>query len=135
MPPNIIVAENMRRCVTALGISTTPLTTAITGTNTGDQDLSEYATTTQLATKANTADVTTSLATKVDKVTDKELSTNDYTTAEKTKLAAITGTNTGDQDLSGYATTSDVTTSLATKPNTAAVPTSLATCPSVSSGW
>jgi hypothetical protein len=33
MPPNIIVAENMRRCVTALGISTTPLTTAITGTN------------------------------------------------------------------------------------------------------
>jgi hypothetical protein len=96
---------------------------AITGTNTGDQDLSAYATTAQvatkanaadvttslatkanasdvttsLATKANTADVTTSLATKVDKVTGKELSTNDYTTAEKTKLAAITGTNTGDQ--------------------------------------
>ena len=41
--------------------------------------------------------MTTSLATKVDKVTGKELSTNDYTTAEKTKLAAITGTNTGDQ--------------------------------------
>jgi hypothetical protein len=53
--------------------------------------------TTSLATKANTADVTTSLATKVDKVTGKDLSTNDYTTAEKTKLAAITGTNTGDQ--------------------------------------
>jgi hypothetical protein len=34
---------------------------------------------------------------KVDKVTGKDLSTNDYTTAEKTKLAAITGTNTGDQ--------------------------------------
>ena len=46
------------------------------------------------------------LDTKVDKVTGKELSTNDYTTAEKTKLAAITGTNTGDQDLSAYATTS-----------------------------
>jgi hypothetical protein len=136
---------------------------AITGTNTGDQDLSGYSTTAQLATKANTvdvttslatkantadvtaslatkantadvttslatkanaSDVTTSLATKVDKVTGKELSTNDYTTAEKTKLAAITGTNTGDQDLSGYATTaqlaakanaSDVTTSLAAK--------------------
>ena len=149
---------------------------AISGTNTGDQDLSGYATTAQLATKANTADVTTSLATKantadvttslatkantadvttslatkantadvmtslatkantadvmtslatkVDKVTGKELSSNDYTTAEKTKLAAITGTNTGDQDLSGYATTaqlaakanaSDVTTSLAAK--------------------
>ena len=46
----------------------------------------------------------TELDKKVDKVTGKALSTNDYTTAEKTKLAAITGTNTGDQDLSGYAT-------------------------------
>jgi hypothetical protein len=122
---------------------------AITGTNTGDQDLSAYATTAQvatkanaadvttslatkanasdvttsLATKANTADVTTSLATKVDKVTGKELSTNDYTTAEKTKLAAITGTNTGDQDLSAYATTAQV----ATKANASDVTTSLAT--------
>ncbi len=97
---------------------------AITGTNTGDQDLSGLATITSLATKANTTDVTTALATKVDKVQGKELSTNDYTTAEKTKLAAITGTNTGDQDLSGYATTvalnakansSEVTAALATK--------------------
>jgi hypothetical protein len=47
----------------------------------------------------------TALDTKVDKVTGKGLSTNDYSTAEKTKLAAITGTNTGDQDLSSYATT------------------------------
>jgi hypothetical protein len=70
---------------------------AITGTNTGDQDLSAYATTAQVATKANASDVTTSLATKVDKVSGKDLSTNDYSTAEKTKLAAITGTNTGDQ--------------------------------------
>ena len=90
--------------VTGKELSTNDYTTAektklaaITGTNTGDQDLSGFATTAQLATKANTADVTTSLATKVDKVTGKELSTNDYTTAEKTKLAAITGTNTGDQ--------------------------------------
>ena len=110
--------------VAGKGLSTNDYTTAeknkleaITGTNTGDQDLSGYATTAQvatkanaadmtvsLATKANTADVTTSLANKVDKVTSKGLSTNDYTTAEKTKLAAITGTNTGDQDLSGYAT-------------------------------
>ena len=45
------------------------------------------------------------LDTKVDKVTGKVLSTNDYTTTEKTKLAGITGTNTGDQDLSAYATT------------------------------
>ena len=129
--------------VTGKALSTNDYTTAeknklaaITGTNTGDQDLSGYATTAQVATKANTADVTTSLATKantadvttslatkantadvttslaskanasdvttslaskVDKVTGKDLSTNDYTTAEKTKLAAITGTNTGDQ--------------------------------------
>jgi len=110
---------------------------AITGTNTGDQDLSGYATTAALAGKANTADVTTALATKatasevtsglagkVDKVTGKELSSNDYSTAEKNKLATITGTNTGDQDLSGFATiaqlatkatSTDVTTSLATK--------------------
>ena len=103
--------------VTGKELSTNDYTTAektklaaITGTNTGDQDLSAFATTSQLvtkanatdvttslATKANAADVTTSLATKVDKVTGKELSTNDYTTAEKTKLAAITGTNTGDR--------------------------------------
>ena len=69
--------------------------------------------TTSLGLKANAADVTTSLASKVDKVTGKELSTNDYTTAEKTKLAAISGTNTGDQDLSAYATT----TALAAKAN------------------
>jgi hypothetical protein len=79
---------------------------AITGTNTGDQDLSGLATTAAVALKANTIDVTTSLATKVDKVTGKELSTNDYTTEEKTKLAAITGTNTGDQtNITGNAAT------------------------------
>ena len=79
---------------------------AISGDNTGDQDLSGYAT---------TSTVTTGLATKVDKVTGKDLSSEDYTTAEKAKLAAISGDNTGDQDLSGYATTSTVTTGLATK--------------------
>ena len=41
--------------------------------------------------------IQTDLAGKVDKVDGKDLSTNDYTTAEKIKLAAITGTNTGDQ--------------------------------------
>jgi hypothetical protein len=40
------------------------------------------------------------LVNKVDKVVGKDLSTNDYTTAEQTKLASILGTNTGDQDLS-----------------------------------
>ncbi len=129
--------------VTGKGLSANDYTTAektklaaITGTNTGDQDLSGFATTAALAGKANTTDVTTSLATKVDKVTGKELSSNDYTSAEKTKLAAITGTNTGDQDLSGYATTialagkantTDLTTGLALKANTADVTNSLAT--------
>jgi hypothetical protein len=154
--------------VTGKDLSTNDYTTtektklsAISGTNTGDQDLSSYATTTNLALKANTSDVTTSLAlkanssdltsglllkanasdvttslaTKVDKVTGKDLSTNDYTTTEKTKLSAISGTNTGDQDLSSYATTtnlalkanaSDVTTSLALKANASDVTTSLA---------
>jgi hypothetical protein len=52
---------------------------AITGTNTGDQDLSALAT-------------TIALNLKVDKISGKELSTNDFTTAEKIKLAAIMGT-------------------------------------------
>jgi hypothetical protein len=117
--------------VTGKGLSTNDFTnaeknklTAITGTNTGDQDLSSYATNIALGLKANTADVTSSLATKVDKVVGKGLSTNDFTTEEKNKLTAITGTNTGDQDLSSYAknialdlkaNTTDVTNSLATK--------------------
>jgi hypothetical protein len=74
---------------------------AITGTNTGDQDLSAYATTTQLATKASASDVTNSLATKVDKEVGKGLSSNDYTTAEKNKLAAISGDGTGIQGPAG----------------------------------
>jgi uncharacterized protein (TIGR02145 family) len=81
---------------------------------------------TSLGLKANASDLATSLSSKVDKISGKELSTNDYSNAEKTKLASITGTNTGDQDLSSYATntalalkanTSDVTTSLALKEN------------------
>ena len=82
--------------------------------------------TTALNLKANTADVTTSLSTKVDKVTGKELSTNDYTTAEKTKLAAISGTNTGDQDLSALAVAAEVNAALASKANAANVASLLA---------
>jgi uncharacterized protein (TIGR02145 family) len=84
--------------VAGKGLSTNDYSTAeknklevITGTNTGDQDLSGYATTTQLATKANASDVTAGLANKVDKENGKGLSSNDYTTAEKAKLASITG--------------------------------------------
>ncbi len=50
----------------------------------------------------------TALDLKVDKVNGKQLSTNDYTSAEKNKLEAISGTNTGDQDLSGLATISQL---------------------------
>ena len=55
--------------------------------------------TTSLGLKANASDLTSGLALKVDKVTGKELSTNDYTTADKNKLTAILGTNTGDETL------------------------------------
>ncbi|WP_269008739.1 beta strand repeat-containing protein [Aquirufa antheringensis] len=132
--------------ITGKGLSTNDYTTAektklegITGTNTGDQDLSGYATTTALALKvnqtkvdsslvlkANISKVDSGLALKVDKITGKGLSSNDYTTAEKTKLEGITGTNTGDQDLSGLATNTalglksnaaDVTAGLALKEN------------------
>ena len=72
--------------------------------------------------KANASDVFNSLLNKVDKVTGKELSTNDYSNAEKAKLAAITGTNTGDQDLSIYATN----TALALKANILDVNTNMA---------
>ena len=51
----------------------------------------------------------TALDTKVDKVAGKDLSTNDFTTAEKTKLASLGGT----PDLSSYATN----TNLALKAN------------------
>lgn len=44
---------------------------------------------TALNSKANTSDVTSGLAGKVDKETGKGLSTNDYTTTEKNKLAGI----------------------------------------------
>jgi hypothetical protein len=52
----------------------------ITGTNTGDQDLSEFITITEL---------NNSLASKVDTVNGKDLSTEDYTTAKKIKLSSL----------------------------------------------
>ena len=67
----------------------------------------------ELDKKVNTTDLTNGLSLKVDKVEGKVLSSNDYTNAEKTKLGAIVGTNTGDQDLSSYATV----TALALKAN------------------
>jgi hypothetical protein len=78
------------------------------GTNTGDQDLSALASNAALSLKANAADVTTEFATKVDKLSGKELSSNDYTTAEKTKVFNQSGINTGDQDLSSLASIASV---------------------------
>jgi hypothetical protein len=156
--------------------------TNLSGSNTGDQDLSSFSTITNLALKANTTDLTSGLALKanssdmttslglkanttelnsglalkVDKITGKDLSTNDYTTTEKNKLAAISGinggdettvtiktklgittlsgSNTGDQDLSSFSTisnlelkanTTDLTSGLALKANISDVTTSL----------
>lgn len=91
---------------------------SLSGTNIEDQDLSGLATKTALGDSiaqvrseipdvsgfATIATVTTSIDGKVDKVAGKGLSTEDYTTAEKVKLEAISGTNTGDQDLGTLAT-------------------------------
>jgi hypothetical protein len=99
----------------ALKANTADMTTSL-GLKANSSDV-----TTSLGLKANTTDLTTGLALKVDKVTGKELSTNDYTTAEKNKLTAISGTNTGDQDVSSFATT----TNLALKANTSDMTTSL----------
>ena len=62
---------------------------------------------TALNSKANTSDVTSGLADKVDKETGKGLSTNDYTTTEKNKLAGIAAGATAvtvDSTLSGSST-------------------------------
>ena len=99
----------------ALKANTADMTTSL-GLKANSSDV-----TTSLGLKANTTDLTSGLALKVDKVTGKELSTNDYTTAEKNKLTAISGTNTGDQDVSSFATT----TNLALKANTSDMTTSL----------
>ena len=77
----------------ALKANTSDMTTGL-GLKANSSDV-----TTSLGLKANETDLTSGLALKVDKVTGKELSTNDYSTAEKNKLTAITGTNTGDETL------------------------------------
>jgi hypothetical protein len=78
------------------------------------------------------------LNTKVDKVAGKDLSTNDFTTAEKTKLASLGGT----QDLSNYATLTNLQTKvdkvvgkdLSTNDFTTAEKTKLATISGVNTG-
>jgi len=72
---------------------------------------------TQAAGNSTTALATTSFVTtannlKVDKVAGKGLSTEDYTTAEKNKLAGITGTNTGDQNFQAVTNLGSITTAI-----------------------
>ena len=84
---------------------------------------------TQLASdESAAAALVTTVATKVDKVAGKGLSTEDFTTAEKTKLAAVTGTNTGDQVIPTTLPASDVSgwAKAATKPTYTATEVGLA---------
>lgn len=53
------------------------------------EKIGDFRSTVDLAAYAKTSDVETALAKKVDVVSGKQLSTNDFTTAEKTKLANI----------------------------------------------
>ena len=66
--------------ISAMTHTNRPALDAVSGVNTGDQDLSGLAT---------SSSVNTALNLKVDKVTGKGLSTEDYTTADQTKLAGI----------------------------------------------
>ena len=81
---------------------------------------------TQLASdESAAAALVTTVATKVDKVTGKGLSTEDYTTVEKTKLAAVTGTNTGDETLATIKTKLGITTLSGSNTGDQVIPTTL----------
>ena len=81
---------------------------------------------TQLASdESAAAALVTTVATKVDKVAGKGLSTEDYTTAEKTKLAAVTGTNTGDETLATIKTKLGITTLSGVNTGDQVIPTTL----------
>ncbi len=81
---------------------------------------------TQLASdESAAAALVTTVSGKVDKVTGKGLSTEDYTSAEKTKLAAVTGTNTGDETLATIKTKLGVTTLSGSNTGDQVIPTTL----------
>ena len=91
---------NLTGVVTSVGNATSIANGAITSDMIGTLNKSKVGldlvnNTTDAAKPISTA-TQAALDTKVDKVAGKDLSTNDYSTDEKTKLAAITGTNTGD---------------------------------------
>jgi hypothetical protein len=70
---------------------------AISGTNTGDETSTSIKSKLSISTLSGSNTGDQDLSGKVDKITDKGLSANDYTNDEKTKLDAISGTNTGDE--------------------------------------
>jgi hypothetical protein len=81
---------------------------------TGDAQILNKPTIPSISGLATVTYVDTQDALKVDKIIGKGLSTEDYTTTEKNKLAAISGTNTGDQNLQsvtnlGSSTTTPIT--------------------------
>jgi len=88
------------------------------GTNTGDQDLSGYALTSSLAEVATSGDYadldnlptlgSAAAANTTDFAPALGADDNYVTDAEKTVLGNTSGTNTGDQDLSGYALSSSL---------------------------
>jgi hypothetical protein len=75
----------------------------LSGINTGDQDITAMTHANRIALDSvagvNTGDQ--DLSGKVDKISGKGLSTNDYTVADATKVSNLSGINTGDQNLSG----------------------------------
>ena len=62
---------------------------------------------------------------KVDKVTGKSLSAEDFSTAEKAKLAAVTGSNTGDETLATIKTKLGITTLSGSNTGDQYIPTTL----------
>lgn len=92
-------------------ITTSDLNAALNGyvsTTALTQQLANYITSTQLANQlanyATTSALNTATANKVDKIAGKDLSTNDYTTAEKNKLAGLTAPKKHEFTANGWGT-------------------------------
>jgi hypothetical protein len=90
--------------VSGKGLSTNDYTTAEKTKLAGLSNYDDTALNGRVTTaEGNISSLTTAVGTKVDKITGKGLSTNDYTTAEKTKLSGLS--NYDDTALSGRVTT------------------------------
>lgn len=87
--PTTGIDENKIYLVKSAETETGNIYTEYVYANKAWEKLGEYKSEVDLTPYAKTADVNTSLATKVDKVTGKGLSTNDFTDALKTKLEGI----------------------------------------------